>query len=296
MPDGFTSTTGRDSAAFTKTVLERMTAFKSEAAEIAASVEDVSRFLAGQMHVFHQLSDIANQMNDAISAIDRGARETDHVSTEANQRSAESLSTVEAAIGSVRDLASSVRAIQTRLGELDSHLASVGTSSKDIQSIAKQTNLLALNATIESQRAGEAGKGFAVVANEVKSLARKAGDVTHGIEAAVDTLTESISDLIIATGETATTAATVSDGVGVISATIQGFGAVLEQIHGKVEEISTAADDGKTQCEDVIDYIDTFMISLSTTGETLEEAKGKIDTLVAHSVETVAFIGANRPE
>jgi methyl-accepting chemotaxis protein len=296
MPDGFTNTADRDVAGFTKTVLDRMNVFKSEAAEIAASVEDVSRFLAGQMQVFHQLSDIANQMSDAIAGIDQGARETDQVSTDANRRSADSLSTVEAAIGSIRDLASSVRQIQTSLGELDGHLASVGTSSKDIQLIAKQTNLLALNATIESQRAGEAGKGFAVVANEVKSLARKAGDVTHGIEAAVNTLTGSIGDLIIATGDTATTAATVSDGVGVISATIQGFGAALEQIHGKVEEISTAAEDGKTQCEDVIDYIDTFMISLSTTGETLDEAKGKIDTLFAHSVDTVAFISAHRPD
>ncbi|CAA7615187.1 methyl-accepting chemotaxis protein [Magnetospirillum sp. UT-4] len=294
MPVGHESEEGRDQAAFAKAIVERLGAFRQEAGEIATSIEDVSHFLADQMSVFNRLSDVANEMSGAIAGIDSAAKETDEVSSDAAARSGQSLATVENAIAGIRRLADSVRAIQERLGELDTHLASVGTSSKDIQVIAKLTNLLALNATIESQRAGEAGKGFAVVANEVKSLARKASDVTLGIESAVDTLTNRVGELMVSTGDTAATASSVSEGVGFISTTIQDFDRALEQIHSRVEEISEAASDGRTQCEDVIDYIDTFMISLSTTGETLEDARTRIAHLVGQAADAFAFAAGGK--
>jgi len=292
MLDGATPRTACDETAFAAAVVDRLQKFRAEISEIAGNVDDVSAFLADQMKRFQQLSDVANQMAAAIAAIDAASRETDDVSRTASDQSGRSLATVENAIGSIRGLADSVRAIQSSLGELDTHLASVGSSTRDIQTIARQTNLLALNATIESERAGAAGKGFAVVANEVKSLARKAGEVTHGIEGSVESLTGSIADLIATTGETVATAGHVSDGVGVISETIQGFGAALDQIHAKVGEISEAATEGKSQCEDVIDYIDTFMISLSTTGETLDEARGSIRGLVDRAGDAVQFAAA----
>ncbi len=289
MPDGSVPVSARDETAFVASVLERLQKFSAEIRGIAGDVDEVSQFLASQMGRFEELSAIATQVSGAIAAIDAATRETDEVSRNASEQSSRSLSTVEHAVGSIRGLAGSVQAIQNSLGELDSHLAQVGSSTKDIQDIARQTNLLALNATIESQRAGEAGKGFAVVANEVKSLARKAGEVTRGIEGSVESLSASIADLIMATGETVTTADQVSNGVVVISETMQGFGAALDQIHSRVEEIGAAAAEGNIQCEDVIDYIDTFMISLSTTGDTLGEARDRIRGLVGRAEDAVQF-------
>ncbi|CAA7612036.1 Chemotaxis sensory transducer (fragment) [Magnetospirillum sp. LM-5] len=289
MPDGSNASQTSDRAQFAQAVVQRLTTIQTEVTEIAGSVDEVAVFLEDQMGKFQALSAIAQQMAEAIDAIDSASKTTDHVSREAADRSTHSLTTVETAVSSIRGLAESVRAIQASLGELDTHLASVGASTKDIQDIARQTNLLALNATIESERAGEAGKGFAVVAGEVKGLARKAGEVTRTIEGSVESLTASIADLIVATGQTVTSAGQVSNGVGIISETINGFGDSLEKIHGRVEEISEAAAEGKVQCEDVIDYIDTFMISLSTTGETLGEARERIHHLVDQATSAVEF-------
>ncbi len=275
---------------FASDVLLKVQELSLEVGDIAGSVEGVARFVQHQEALFSHLKEIARDMAGAIQRIDQAARSASQVAEAAAEKSGQSLTTINYAIDDIHRLVGSVQAIEERLGNLEQSLGGVRAMSRSIQTIARQTNLLALNATIEAARAGEAGKGFAVVATEVKTLARQTGEATSGIDTTVGDLSGNISHLITTSNETLDAADSVSNGVGVISQTVELFGSSIQSVERHVNDISGAASTSLSQCGQVMEEIDRFVEGVALTSQNLKAADDRITTVLDSSERLIGFI------
>jgi len=291
--NGGASPTTVDADSFATEILKKIDSLSLEVADIAGSMEGLTRFVKHQEELFAHLKSVAHAMAGAIGQIDTAGQETRAVTVEAGRQSSDSLQTIDTALSGVNRLVGAVQGIEQQLEGLEGALGEVSTMSRSIQKIARQTNLLALNATIEAARAGEAGKGFAVVATEVKTLARQTGDVTSGIDDTVHRLSASVTELIETSTDTLKMADSVGSGVGVINRAVSVFGAAIDTVEGKVVDISQAASRSLDQCNGVIAEIDKFFEGIALTSDSLHQADERITSLRGNSEELMGYIAAS---
>ena len=101
--------------------------------------------------------------------------------------------------------------LNEKLHQLSSDVKQIKDVLGIISDISDQTNLLALNAAIEAARAGEHGRGFAVVADEVRNLAERTQKSLIEIEATINVVVQSITDVSEEMNRTAKRMQTLSD-------------------------------------------------------------------------------------
>ncbi len=138
-----------------------------------------------------------NQMSDHEEKIALSSTSAEKISLQTEASAKDGRSLVLCNIEGMRTLESDMQEISAALGNLKNSVETISEIVININEISDQTNLLALNAAIEAARAGEQGRGFAVVADEVRQLAKRAGDATERI----NTIIENIKDAATALSE-----------------------------------------------------------------------------------------------
>lgn len=156
------------------------------------------------------------------------------------------------------------------VGSLAQHSDTIGEATRAIVRIAERTNLLALNAAIEAACAGPQGKGFTIVAQEVKSLARQAGEAATEIDAFLTSIRSGTMD-----------AQTSFDGIAeVIRELDQAARAIRWDVEGQRKSADTIEDHARNTAED-IGAIAERSQSLAGTAETTRELASELDRAAA---------------
>ena len=156
------------------------------------------------------------------------------------------------------------------MGSLAQHSDTIGEATRAIARIAERTNLLALNAAIEAASAGAQGKGFTIVAQEVKSLARQAGNAATEIDAFLSGIRSGTMD-----------AQTSFDNIAEVIAELdQAAHAIRWDVEGQRKSADTIENYARSAAEDIGTMAQRSR-SLEGTAETTRELAAEIDRAAA---------------
>ena len=271
-------------------LLDSVNALSLELAEVSGSIEEVAQRVKDHETLFADLKKRTEELHASSSRIDDVSQRSSQVTGDAARQAQQSLAAANAALSEVRKLVESVRGMESKFGGLETSVDDVQSRSKTIHLIAGQTQILALNATLEAARAGQAGKGFAVVASEVKSLARESDTAALDINRSVANLSTNIRLLIDTTSQTVDIGGSVTQGIGVINATMESFQSSIDTVAEQAKTISAAAHESSDLCEAVLVNVDRFGDGVHLTSENLSKADQRVRAVLDHGEELMNVI------
>ncbi len=190
--------------------------------------------------------------------------------------------------GLIHTLGAALESKQQLLNGLDEqvkYVSELQAMAKEVEGIADQTNLLALNASIEAARAGENGRGFAVVADEVRSLSQRSSETGQQITSKVSSICKAMSDaMVVSKSEFAKEEESCANSQEVISAVIQQFDEMIQQMASSTDLLITESARVKDEIDGVLvslQFQDRVSQILSHTQKELARLDSELQTLTA---------------
>ena len=252
--------------------------FEANAAEIAASTEEITNSADSQIHQVKGSLEIFNDLNSKILRSEDRVSETVENMLHLKAQNDQGIAAITELSAKFSKNIESTKVASEGVTLLAQKSNSIGEIIESINQIANQTNLLALNAAIEAARAGEAGKGFAVVANEINSLSAESASATKKIDAILQDIISTVTQI---TKVMESNNATVNEANTQLDDTIKIFEAILNSS----EEVINVTDLLKEELSDII----TIKDHLSASMESVEDISQK-------SVESTMEINASTEE
>ena len=241
---------------YTVTQLEGVVAHLQNAADTLdtslGSVRDKAGIAASRMA---ETATAMNEMNATVLEVAHNAEGAAKAATSVQGHAQEGAGILLRTIQNMQSVQQQSSGLKDDMSGLDRQAKDIGAVLTLIRDIADQTNLLALNAAIEAARAGDAGRGFAVVADEVRKLAEKTMSATQEVETAIATIQEG-------TGKSSSTVDNTVVAIDEVSHMAEESGQSLEQISvlagdssSRISAIAAAATEQSAASEEINRHI-----------------------------------------
>nr|WP_194789839.1 methyl-accepting chemotaxis protein [Pseudomonas sp. UFMG81] len=258
-----------------------VTQIASAAEELSAVTEQTSAGVNNQKVETDQVATAMNEMAATVQEVARNAEQASEAALVADQQAREGDKVVGEAITQIERLAREVVNSSEAMNQLKAESDKIGSVLDVIKSVAQQTNLLALNAAIEAARAGEAGRGFAVVADEVRSLAQRTQQSTEEIEeliAGLQSGTQRVASVMDSSRGLTDSSVELTRRAGgsleTITRTVSSIQAMNQQIATAAEQQSAVAEEINRSVMNVRDISDqTSAASEETASSSVELAR-----------------------